>query len=653
MYFPHSKEVIVCLVTLTAFANSSCDNRYCLRSSGIFVFKLPSFLQNNFSLHYTLIFDDCQAFCKVYFANYISFANFFKITYNITQGGDKMKFNEYLYTRPNMDEIQAEFTKAYKLIQDSNKLSDVINAIDEINKVRSHFSTMSTLCSIRNSINTKDEFYEQETAFFDLNSPNYSAMENEFLKILVQSKFKAELIKHYGKHLFAMIETSLKAFSPEIIEELQIENKLVTEYSKIIGGGLIEFDGQQLPLSMMAPYNQSTNRDVRKRASDAVAKFFEENDEKLGNLYDQLVKVRDKMAKKLGYENYLELGYARLGRTDYDAKMVENYRKQIYESLVPLVAKLSLEKAERIGVANPYSYDFNLSFLSGNPSPKGNREWLVTQAKTMYHEMSKETAEFFDYMIEHDLMDLDAKAGKDSGGYCTFIEEYKSPFIFANFNGTSGDVDVLTHEAGHAFQVYTSKNFSVPEYYFPTLEACEIHSMSMEFFAWPWTKLFFKEDNDKYHYSHLADSIIFIPYGATVDEFQHIVYQNPEMTPAERKKVWREIEKKYLPYKKYDNQFLDSGTLWYRQGHIFSSPFYYIDYTLAQVCAHQFWIKDHKDHEKAWKDYYHLCTLGGSKSFLELLKEANLQNPFNDGTIKAIVGELAAWLNDFDKSKLN
>ena len=263
----------------------------------------------------------------------------------------------------------------------------------------------------------------------------------------------------------------------------------------------------------------------------------------------------------------------------------------------------------------------------------------------MYEDLSKETGEFFKFMQENHLMDLVAKKGKAGGGYCTFIEDYKAPFIFSNFNGTSGDIDVLTHEAGHAFQVYSSRHFEIPEYYWPTYEACEIHSMSMEFFTWPWMDLFFKEDTDKYKFSHLSDALLFLPYGVSVDEFQHWVYENPEATPKERKLQWREIEKKYLPHKDYEgNDYLENGGFWQRQGHIYNSPFYYIDYTLAQICAFQFWKRSRENQEEAWADYVKLCKLGGSMSFTKLVEAANLISPFEDGCVESVVGEIETWL---------
>jgi len=278
---------------------------------------------------------------------------------------------------------------------------------------------------------------------------------------------------------------------------------------------------------------------------------------------------------------------------------------------------------------------------------------MVNHASTMYSELSDETKKFFDFMTERKLLDLDSKPGKRAGGYCTYIPDYSSPFIFANFNGTSDDVDVLTHEAGHAFQNFSSRGFKVPEYIWPTYEACEIHSMSMEFITWPWMKLFFEEDEIKYKFGHLSAGVLFIPYGVTVDEFQHYVYANPSATPTDRKSKWREIEKKYLPTKDYeDNEFLEKGGYWFRQGHIFNDPFYYIDYTLAQICAYQFWIRFNENKTEAWKDYYNLCTVGGSIPFLELVDYAKLKSPFKEETFDYIAGPIKKWLDNIDDGKM-
>lgn len=564
-----------------------------------------------------------------------------------------MKFQDYKYERPNIEDFKHQFAALLNQFNEAKDVNEQDQVMTEINNLRGHFESMQTLAQVRHSIDTTDEFYMQENDFFDENGPIYSGLIDEYYRALVNSKFRSELEAKWGKLLFSMAEIQLKTFKPEIIEDMQKENKLSSEYTKLLASAKIMFEGEERNLSQMAPFTQSKDREMRKRAQEAVSAFYVENEAKIDEIYDNLVKVRTTMAHKLGYKNYVELGYARLGRTDYNSEDVKKYRDQVYRDLVPLATELRQRQAKRIGLDHLKYYDESLSFLSGNPTPKGGEEYLVQSASKMYHELSKETGEFFDFMVEHNLMDLVSKKGKAGGGYCTYIPEYKSPFIFSNFNGTSHDVDVLTHEAGHAFQVYCSRGFQVPEYYWPTLEACEIHSMSMEFFAWPWMNLFFKEDEAKYKFSHLESAILFIPYGVTVDEFQHFVYENPEATPSERKAKWREIEQKYIPTRDYeDNDFLSRGGYWFRQGHIFGSPFYYIDYTLAQVCALQYWIKNQQNHEEAWSSYLKLCQAGGSKSFLQLVEYAGLQNPFVDGTIKAVVGPIKQYLDSIDDLKL-
>lgn len=561
-----------------------------------------------------------------------------------------MQFRDYKYERPNVEELVSRINSLTFEIENSTNIANLVKNIDEFMQLSSHFESMATLCSIRNSINTKDEFYDQEQEFFNENSPLVSNAVTKLHKTLVNHQMRKELEVKYGSYWFNKLEVSLKTFSEEIIPDLVLENKLSQDYDKLIAGAEINYKGQIYNLSQMTKFGQSLDREVRKEAAMAVDAFFLAKSAEIDNIYDQLVQVRDKIAKKLGFKNYVELGYLRLGRTDYNSEDVASYRKQVLSDVVPVANKFRAMQAKRIGINDPEMFDYSLEYLDGNPTPEGTKAELVAKAKKMYEEMSLETKEFFNFMLEHDLMDLETKPGKMGGGYCTNISDYKSPFIFANFNGTKGDVDVLTHEAGHAFQCYfASKNVTNPDLIWPTLEACEIHSMSMEFFAYPWIKLFFGKDTNKYFHSHITEALTFIPYGVCVDEFQHFVYENPNASPKERKNKWRELEKKYLPYRKYTYQkCFDEGCFWYRQGHIFSSPFYYIDYTLAQVCALQFYLASQADYKEAWGRYLELCKLGGSKSFLELLKSVKLLNPFVEGTVAKIIKELLPHLDKLE-----
>lgn len=564
-----------------------------------------------------------------------------------------MGFNEFKYERPNYEKVKEQLFSLIDKINESNGLIEVKELINEINAIRNDVDTLSNIASIRYSINTEDEFYSKEREYWDEYEPLYNEIYSEFYKAIVNNKFRLGLEKEFGKQIFSIAEYNLRAFSKEVIKDLQLENKLSSEYSKLIASAKIMFEGEERNLSGLTPFVLSENREVRRQANEAKYRFYTDNEDEIDRIYDDMVKVRTTIAHKLGFKNFVDLGYVRMLRTDYNSEMVSKFREQVKDYIVPIANKLYERQRERLGLDQLKYYDEKFEFLSGNAKPKGSSEWIVNNGMKMYSELSPETKEFFDFMIENQLMDLVTKRGKEGGGYCTYIPNYQAPFIFSNFNGTSGDVDVLTHEAGHAFQCYRSRWISIPECNFPTYESAEIHSMSMEFFTWPWMKLFFEDEEAKYKYSHLGDAIKFIPYGVTVDEFQHFVYENPNATPEDRKNAWRNIEKKYLPHKNYEDcDFLERGGWWFQQSHIFNSPFYYIDYTLAQICALQFWKKDQENHEKAWEDYLRLCNVGGTMSFVNLVKYANLISPFEDGCVSAITGDIDKYLKSIDDKKL-
>lgn len=564
-----------------------------------------------------------------------------------------MRFSQIPYSRPDISVVSkeirsciADFKKA-----DTNKQIEIVN---EINRLRNHFETMYAFASIRYTQDTSNVEYQEEQDFFDANEPAYTGLVTEFYKALTETTNKSALEKKFGKQLFSIAEMKLKTFSPEVEADLIMENKLTSEYTKLIASAVIHFDGKELSLSELSPYLTSSDRDTRKKSSIAKYKFFTEKSGDLDRIYDELVKQRTKIARELGFNTFTELAYMRLMRDDYNTKMVKSYRDQILKYVVPLVTELRKKQAKRLGLDTLKYYDEPLLFKNGNAKPKGDEQWILGKAKQMYNELSPRTSEFFSFMLDNEMMDLESRKNKASGGYCSFLNEYQSPFIFANFNGTMHDVTVLTHEVGHAFQGYSSRNYTIPEYYFPTYEACEIHSMSMEFLTWPWMKLFFEENTDKFLFEHLCGALQFLPYGVTVDEFQHWVYDNPDATPTERKQQWRNIEKKYQPHKDYeDNAFLQAGGYWQQQSHIYQTPFYYIDYTLAQVCALQFWKRSNEDRVSALADYQTLCNAGGSESFLELVKIAKLKSPFEEGCLENIVSEAGKWIHAMDDTRLN
>ncbi|RYL90270.1 M3 family oligoendopeptidase [Sporolactobacillus sp. THM19-2] len=561
-------------------------------------------------------------------------------------------FEEYKYERPDVEAVNKQFAAAFKSFQSAASAEEAEKAADRINDLRKHLDSLFNLVEIRHTVNTEDRFYKRENDFMDETMPIFEGKTTEYYKLLMDSPFRGELEEKWGKQLFALAEAQLKSFSPEIIPLMQQENKWASKYTRRVAAAKIPFEGEERTLAQLGPFMESEDRATRKAASEARFGYFAEHEEEFDEIYDRLVKIRTEIAHKLGFANYADLSYYRMSRIGYDKAMVADYRESIRKYVVPAANKLYERQRKRIGTDKLYIYDEPFTFKTGNAKPKGNAEWILKNGEQMYHELSPETDQFFHFMQDHHLMDLMATKGKAGGGYCTYIFDYQSPFIFSNFNGTAGDIDVLTHEAGHAFQVYTTHS-DIPEYRWPTYEGAEIHSMSMEFFTWPWMKLFFKEDTEKRKFAHLSEALLFLPYGVSVDEFQHVVYEHPEMTPAERKLAWKKIEKKYLPHRNYDGfDYLERGGFWQRQSHIYEDPFYYIDYTLAQVCAFEFWKKSQEDYHSAWKDYLHLCRQGGSQSFLDLVRTAGLVSPFEKGCVESTLSAVASWLDQVDDRKL-
>ncbi len=561
-----------------------------------------------------------------------------------------MKFSEMPYSRPDMEALAAATTQTLEAMKAAPNAAGQIAAYDAYEKKMQTAGTMQQIAYIRHTINTKDEFYNAENDYMDEIGPKLQELTHRVNTALLESPYRAELERHYGALMFKNLEIAARSFSPAIVELMQEENKLVSEYQNLYASATVEFDGKTMPLPLLGPYKQDPDRAVRKAAYEADAKFFDSHREELDTLYDKLVKVRDAQAKKMGLPNYIPLGYDRMGRNCYTAKDVAAFRDQIAEDMVPIVAKVKEAQRRRIGVEKLAFYDEPISFADGNAVPEGTPDEILAAGKKMYQELSPETAEFIDFMFENELFDVLSRDGKAPGGYCTEIADYKSPFIFSNFNATAGDVDVLTHEAGHAFEDYRAFKQELPSLlHSPTIEACECHSMSMEFLTAPWHHLFFGKQTDKYELGHCEDALVFIPYGCMVDEFQHKVYENPEMTPEQRNELWLSLEKKYRPWIDFDNlPFYSRGGGWQRQLHIYEVPLYYIDYCMAQTVAFQFWNLSRENYAEAWKRYMTFVDKAGTATFAELVESAGLKVPYHAGCIKEIGESISRWLEEHE-----
>ena len=549
------------------------------------------------------------------------------------------KFAELQYVRPDMEKIFARVSGDIAVLKEAKNYEEFRNAYMDYVEADTELETSKTVAHIRNTINLLDEFYEAEMVYFNSQMPKYEILKKEMGEVIVASPFKAEMEKEFGAILIQNMEAQKQLSDESIVDDQVKEAELVSRFMKTQAAATVEFKGEQIGNYGLLKIMQSTDRAERKEAFEAWAKLYEGIAPTLEEVYDGLVKVRAGIAKKLGFKSFIPMGYLRRRRFDYTEKELEVFRKQVREVVVPAAAKLYERQKEALGIDTLYYYDESIASPSGNPVPIGDKEYLVGEAQKMYRELSRESGEFFDFMMEYELFDLDSKHGKRAGGYCTTLPQYHAPFIFSNFNGTDADVNVLTHEAGHAFAGFTAAKYQkTPELCHSTSEINEIHSMSMELWTYPWMEKFFGDKAEEYRREHLADALMKIPYMLCVDEYQHKVFENPEMTTMERRAVWSGLEKIYMPWRNYaGNEFLESGAFWIKQQHIFLYPFYYVDYAMAQMGAFEFYTKMKEDRKAAWADYYKLCAAGGSMGYFDLLKYSGLHKVLEDGSVKLIL----------------
>ena len=549
------------------------------------------------------------------------------------------KFAELQYVRPDMEKMFARVSGDIAVLKGAKNYEEFRNAYMDYVEADMELETSKTIAHIRNTINLLDEFYEAEMVYFNSQMPKYEILKKEMGEVIVASPFKAEMEKEFGTILIQNMEAQKQLSDESIVDDQVKEAELVSRFMKTQAAATVEFKGEQIGNYGLLKIMQSTDRAERKEAFEAWAKLYEGIAPTLEEIYDGLVKVRAGMAKKLGFKSFIPMGYLRRRRFDYTEKELEVFRKQVREVVVPAAAKLYERQKEALGIDTLYYYDESIASPSGNPVPIGDKEYLVGEAQKMYRELSRESGEFFDFMMEYELFDLDSKHGKRAGGYCTTLPQYHAPFIFSNFNGTDADVNVLTHEAGHAFAGFTAAKYQkTPELCHSTSEINEIHSMSMELWTYPWMENFFGDKAEEYRREHLADALMKIPYMLCVDEYQHKVFKNPEMTTMERRAVWSGLEKIYMPWRNYaGNEFLESGAFWIKQQHIFLYPFYYVDYAMAQMGAFEFYTKMKEDRKAAWADYYKLCAAGGSMGYFDLLKYSGLHKVLEDGSVKIIL----------------
>lgn len=541
----------------------------------------------------------------------------------------------------------AEFTAGYdKIAAGLDRSPNVAGwraAFTQWDDLRRTWKSWSNLTRLRYTQDTRRDDYRDAQTALDRRAPAITALDTVMKQRFLASDVRPGLEADLGAQAFALWDADVTTFDDAIKADLIAESELAREYTELLATANVHFAGEERSLGGLGIYLQDPDRETRHAAERARWSAFAERSERLDDLFDRLVKTRDAMARKLGFSNYTELGYKRMRRVDYGPADVARYRDEVVRVVVPFAHEL----VRRGGVAAGYDrvqfWDEGSLGTEKRIAPLGDRAWILDRTREALAAIDPKLGSFVDVILDRELLDVENRPGKALGAYCTNFPTRKVPFVFANFNGSRADVRTLMHELGHAFQSYESRDKVAVDYLTPTYESAEIHSMALEYLSWPEMGRYFGDDADAYRREHLTDAMLFLPYGVAVDHFQHLVYDNPGASPADRHAMWQEMERRYLPWRSYgDLAHPAKGGLWQEKRHIFVAPFYYIDYTLALCCALQFWVKGEADRDATLDAYTKLCARGGEAPFRELVRSAGLRSPFEAGALADVVTAASA-----------
>lgn len=439
-------------------------------------------------------------------------------------------------------------------------------------------------------------------------------------------------------------EAEVASVDPTIQSERQAESDLGTAYTKLLAAASFEVDGEFFDLSSIAGPATSADRALRERACRAQWAWFASQGAELDRIFDELTSLRVGMAAKLGHADFVETGYRRMNRVDYGQEDVARFRAAVREHLVPLGQKLRQRQAAELGIERVMLWDEGVLHPDGNAQPVPV-ERMLQAGREAFARLDPSLSGFYDALVADGYIDLPARSGKAPGGFCTYLPDAGRPFVFCNATGVERNVRTLVHEVGHAFQKFASKHITQPELFYATADAAEIHSMALEFLAWPVMDEWFGRDTQRYQQDHLAGAVLFLPYGLLVDEFQHVVYQQPGLDPAGRRRAWQTLERSWLPWRNHGDLPHADGGFWQGQRHIYAWPFYYVDYCLAQMVALQFWALAQTDQADAMDRYVALCARGGSLPFQALVRTTGLDSPFDEGVVAGVAAQVAAALD--------
>jgi len=551
------------------------------------------------------------------------------------------KFTPIAVDEVTLDDVKAEYDTIERRIDEASGPQDLIEAIERWNELKRRIMSWDTLVILRFRQDVRDAEWRDRSERQDAMSAQSRLQDLSIKRKVIESPWKADVTARFGPQALRLWEADSKTYNASIDELVIREGKLERDYVALTGNLTVAFQGRRFQYADMRGNLNDPDRSVRYESERAKWEALSTQQEDLDRIYHDLVQTRDKIAKRLGFDTFIHVGYARLRRVDYNHTDVARLRDAIETEVVPLATRIVERSAVRRGYERTMVWD-ETALLPAPASIHIKGPGLISDVPAILQEVHSELAAFGMFMREHNYFDFESREGKSPGAFCATFPTAGHPFIYASFNSSKDDVEFLIHEMGHAFQWSLCKRAVLADYYFPTPEGSEIHAMSLSHLARPALCRYLGIDEAEGTGETVATSILFLCYTAAMDYFQERVYTEPNATPDGRRRFWLEAQARYMPWRDYgDISYPAAGNVWQQQPHIYNYALQYMCYGLAQTCALQFRFMAREDEKKAMERYLALCRLGGALPFLELVSSAGLKSPFDPDTF-AFIAEGAA-----------
>lgn len=517
--------------------------------------------------------------------------------------------------------------------------SDIVPFIEHWSELYSIIHEAVSSAYVDMTCDTKNAEYEKKYLHLIENIiPVAEEYAQKLKQKLLASDGVALLPKDYYGIFLKSIKTETEIFREENLPLFVEDSRLSQKYQKISGAWMVEFEGKKYTMQQMAMFQESSDRITRKKAWLAKSEVSFADADRLDNLYDEMLVTRNRIAKNAGFKSYRDFMFKEKLRFDYTPDDCFSFHDAIEETIVPLLSDWMKEKAAKLGVETIRPWDIYADENGhGEIRAFENDAELIEKLQKVFHKVHNGAGNYFDYMVQNKLLDLPSREGKAPGGYMTELAERRVPFIFMNAVGTRRDVDTLLHEMGHAIHAFQARDHIVSSYRSSPLEFAEVASMSMELLGRKYfNHIYTPEQIEIVKTDQLKKIIEFFPFMAMIDAFQHWVYTTDNPDTIARGDKWLELAHRFQPYIDYSGLENYNRVRW-QYPHVFTVPFYYIEYGIAQVGALQVWKNSLQNEKTAIQDYLHALALGGSKSLPELFTAAGIRFAMDKNTLQELV----------------